>query len=184
VKILVLLADGFEDVEALSVIDILKRAKLEVDLVSIKNHEVVSSSQVKYLFDSLISEVDENEYDLLFLPGGRGVKLLDESVEVKQLIEAFYKKEKWIAAICAAPSILGKMGYLDHRNFTCFPSFEQYAENGIYHEVDVIQDGFIITGRGVAYAMEFALYLVKLLTDEKVYNEVCYRTLMKEKREN
>jgi 4-methyl-5(b-hydroxyethyl)-thiazole monophosphate biosynthesis len=182
-SVLVLLANGFEDIEALSVIDVLRRAKIEVDLVSIDQREVVSSSDVHYLFSKTINDIDVKDYQLLFLPGGRGVKLLDESTKVRDIIRQFYDSDRYIAAICAAPSILGKMGLLNHKSFTCFPGFERHCQHGKYHLVDVIQDGNIITGRGVAYAMEFGLYLVKLLSNTDTYNDVYERTLMKEKME-
>jgi 4-methyl-5(b-hydroxyethyl)-thiazole monophosphate biosynthesis len=182
-KVLVLVADGFEDIEMISVVDLLRRGKIEVDLVSIRDLEVLSSAKVKYLLDKQIKEVDTSGYDLLFLPGGRGVQLLDESIEVREIISTFNTEEKYIAAICAAPSILGKMGILDYRNFTCYPGFEKHSSFGKYVITDVIQDGHIITGRGVAYAQEFGMYLVKLLQDQETYLDVLERSLIEEKND-
>ena len=179
-KVLVLLADGFEDIEAITVIDLLRRARINVDLVSIKDKVVKSGVGINMLIDKLIEEISPNEYDLLFLPGGGGVRKLDESKQVKKVVMDFYNQRKYISAICAAPMILGKLGLLDEKEFTCYPSFEQYAPKGKYKEVGVIQDGNIITGRGIGYANEFALHIIELLSSKEERETVAKQTLISE----
>lgn len=179
-KVLVFLADGFEDIEAFTVIDLLRRAKIDVDLVSIKDITVKSGSGINILLNKLIEEVKVEKYDMVFLPGGGGVKALDDNERLKEIIMDFYIKNKYIAAICAAPLILGKLGLLDNIEFTCYPSFEQFAPKGIYKKVGVVQSGKIITGRGIAYANEFALCLINVLETKEDRDKIAEQTLITE----
>lgn len=181
-KVLVLLADGFEDIEMITTIDILRRGKVEVDLATIHNEIVLTGTGTKVVSDMTIDDVDVSQYDLLFLPGGKGVQALDEDERVKAVIRKFMVQEKYVSAICAAPLILGKMGILDHRVFTCYPSFEKFAPEGVYKVRGVIQDGKVITGRGVAYALDFGLHLLKVLEGPSVALEVEEATLIKESK--
>lgn len=181
-KIMVLLADGFEDIEMVASVDIWRRGKIQVDLISIGELEVRSGTGSKLLADMKISDVNEKDYDLLFLPGGGGVKGLDESEQVRSLITQFMKKEKYVSAICAAPLILGKMGILDNRVFTCYPSFEKFAPEGVYKTIGVIQDGTVITGRGVGYVFDFALYILELLQGKDMRHQVEEGTLIEESK--
>lgn len=181
-KVLVFLADGFEDVEVFTVIDLLRRANIEVDLVSIKGINVNSGSGINILLDKVINDVKTDEYNLIFLPGGGGVKALDDNLRVKEIVMEFYEEKKYIAAICAAPLILGKLGLLDNIEFTCYPSFERFAEKGIYKEVGVVHSGNIITGRGIGHVNEFALYLVELLKSKEVRDNVANQTLISENK--
>lgn len=181
-RVLVLLADGFEDIEAVTVIDLLRRAKIDVDLVSIKDKIIKSGTGIVITADKLIDNISVDDYNLLFLPGGGGVKLLDDSLRVKEIVVSFYKQGNYIAAICAAPLILGKLGLLDKKKFTCYPSFEQFAPKGKYKEVGVIQDGKIITGRGIGYASDFALHIIELLTSKEVRDRIATQTLISENK--
>ena len=181
-KVLVLLANGFEDIEMVVCVDIWRRGKVEVDLASIDLAEVKSGLGTRFIAETHIDNVNPDKYDLLFLPGGGGVKLLDDSDKVKSLITTFMEKEKYISAICAAPLILGKMGILSNRVFTCYPSFEKFGEDGVYKPVGVIQDGNIITGRGVGYAFEFAFYILELLEGKEARESVEEGTLVLESK--
>lgn len=177
-KVLVFLAHGFEDIEAFTVIDLLRRAKIEVDLVSIKDITVKSGSGINILLNKVIEEVNVKDYDLVFLPGGGGVKALDESVLLKDIVVEFNNQDKYIAAICAAPLILGKLGILDNIEFTCFPSFEQFAPKGKYKKTGVVQSKNIITGRGIGYVNDFALHLIKILKSKEVRDNIAKQTLI------
>ncbi|KFZ27621.1 MAG: Chaperone protein YajL [Candidatus Izimaplasma bacterium HR2] len=177
-KVLVFLADGFEDIEAFTVVDLLRRAKIEIDLVSIKDITVKSGSGINILLNKLIEEVNVKDYDLVFLPGGGGVKALDESILLKEIVVEFNIQDKYIAAICAAPLILGKLGILDNIEFTCFPSFEQFAPKGKYKKIGVVQSGNIITGRGIGYVNDFALHLIKILKSKEVRDNIAKQTLI------
>ena len=181
-KIIVLLANGFEDIEMFASVDLWKRGKIDVTLATISEMEVETGRGIKILADIHIDEVKEEEYDLLFLPGGGGVKGLDDSEQVKELIKLFIENGKYVSAICAAPLILGKMGILDNRVFTCYPTFERFAPEGVYKEVGVIQDGNVITGRGVGYVFDFALHILELLKGEKLRNAVEEGTLIQESK--
>lgn len=181
-KILVLLANGFEDIEAIASMDIWRRGKIHVDSASIEAIEVRSGLGNKLIADFHISDIQKEDYDLLFLPGGGGVKHLDDSEQVKQLIQWFMDHNKLVSAICAAPLILGKMGLLDNRVYTCYPTFEKFAPDGKYQITGVIQDGNIITGRGVAYVFDFAFYILELLQGKEIRDAVEEGTLVKESK--
>ena len=161
-KGLLLLADGFEIVEALASADIIRRSKvLGCDLVSIsKKKEVVSSMGTAVKADALLEEVRPEDYSFLILPGGkRGVENLKASEEVLNLVRDFYKEGKGVYAICAAPSILGELGILEGKDYTCFPGFQK--GNGHYENAPFVEDGSIITGHSMAYSIPFAEAIVK-----------------------
>jgi 4-methyl-5(b-hydroxyethyl)-thiazole monophosphate biosynthesis len=181
-KVLVLLAEGFEDIEAIATIDLLRRGNVVVDLATIGKMIVKSGRGINIECDLHLKNATIDEYDLLFLPGGAGVKILDSSIEVRKTISEFIRKDKFVAAICAAPLILGKMEILNNRVFTCYPSFEQYAPEGIYQITPVIQDGKIITGRGVAYVNEFALHVLEVLEGKETRHKVEESTLILEQK--
>ena len=176
-KVLVLLANGFEDIEAITVIDLLRRAEIIVDVKSISNNIITSGSTIKYNIESNINDVSSSDYDMLFLPGGAGVKELDNSLKVKEIINDFIRLNKFVSAICAAPLILGKMGILENKRFTCYPSFERFSENGIYTRNGVEVDGLIVTGRGIAYVFDFAFTLIELLEGKSKVDTVKTSTL-------
>ncbi|MCF7926708.1 MAG: DJ-1/PfpI family protein [Candidatus Izimaplasma sp.] len=182
-KILVLLADGFEDIEVVTPTDLLRRAKIKVDLVSIDKRLVTTSSGTEIMSDMTIDTIDENQYDMLFLPGGSGVKNLEKSSEVKKLITYFDQTKKFIAAICAAPSILGKMGLLKNRTFTCYPGYEKQFNQGNYTKSPLEISDYFITARGIGYVNKFALQLIEILTDKRTKNKVAKQTLILESGE-
>ena len=130
-KTAILFADGFEEVEAIAVVDVLRRAAIECTMVSITGNEVVSSSRnVKVVTDKLMEEVNFDEYGMLILPGGMpGTKDLAESEEVEKIILKFYSNKKILAAICAAPSIFGQLGLLQGEKAVCYPGYEDKLTN-------------------------------------------------------
>ncbi len=161
-KVLVLLATGFEALEAIGTVTILKRAGLEVDLVSVENlDEVVCSKGITVKADRHLKDVLEDEYEILFIPGGPGHKIIDESFRAKSVIQKFVDHEKYVCAICAAPSILGKMNLLQDKKFTCYPGFEKDVPKGNYISRGVVTDGQFITASGVSFVQEFALKILK-----------------------
>lgn len=158
---LILLADGFETVEALQTYDLLKRThKFDVRLCSVKNIlEVTSSQSVKVTAEFLLSDVDPLSFDFLILPGGKiGVENLKNSAEAHKLIRLFLDAGKDVHAICAAPSVLGMLGYLEGLPYTCFPGFE--LGNGIWQDTGVVETPHIITGRSMGYTMDFAKAII------------------------
>ncbi|MEM5772798.1 MAG: DJ-1/PfpI family protein [Candidatus Aenigmatarchaeota archaeon] len=168
-RILVLLADGFEEIEAITVIDVLRRAGIEVDTVGITAGWVTGSHNVKVMADKKLSEIDVDRYDGIVLPGGsKGVANLMKSSKVKEFLEKMNEKNKLIAAICAAPSILAKYHLLDNKRATIYPGMER--ELPYPRDEKVVIDANVITSQGPGTAMEFALAIVeKLLGKEKAW---------------
>jgi 4-methyl-5(b-hydroxyethyl)-thiazole monophosphate biosynthesis len=159
-RILVLLADGFEEIEAITVIDVLRRAGIEVDSVGITGAWVTGSHKIKIMADKKISEVDVEKYDGIVLPGGsKGVENLARASKVKELLEKMNEKGKLIAAICAAPSLLAKFHILDNKKATIYPGMER--ELPYPRDERVVVDTNIITSQAPGTAMEFALAIVE-----------------------
>lgn len=167
--VLVFLANGFEDTEAITTIDILRRAKLDCVTVSIgDDREVKSSHGITVLADTTASALPECSPEMIVLPGGGvGTKNLYESQFVREEIKKAYDRGIYIGAICAAPTILGRLGYLRERNAVCYPGMEgdlHCKSLGKY----VVRDGNIITAAGMGVTVDFALALVAALcSDEK-----------------
>jgi 4-methyl-5(b-hydroxyethyl)-thiazole monophosphate biosynthesis len=161
-KVIVFLADGFEDIEALTVVDILRRAGIDVHTVGVSGSIVTSRSNVKVMADKKIGEINPNDYDAVVLPGGtQGVQNLGKSLKLVEILKDFNEKGKLIAAICAAPSILAKIGLLENKRATIYPGMEKELPKPRAERVVV--DGNIITSQGPGTAMEFALTLVEKL---------------------
>ena len=163
------LADGFEEVEALCPLDILRRAGLEVTTVGIGGKDVIRGAH-GIIVHADIPDVmyrDSNP-DMLILPGGMpGSKNLDESRIVDSALRAASRKGAYLAAICAAPMVLGKRGYLEGKRAVCFPGFEEYLTGAtVDGENTVVRDGNVITAKGMGAAFGFGLELVKALKDD------------------
>ncbi len=164
-KTAILFADGFEEVEAIAVVDVLRRAAIECTMVSITGNEVVSSSRnVKVVTDKLMEEVNFDEYGMLILPGGMpGTKDLAESEEVEKIILKFYSNKKILAAICAAPSIFGQLGLLQGEKAVCYPGYEDKLKGAEISEEKVVISNQFITSRGAGTALEFGLKIVEYI---------------------
>ncbi|MFY9422428.1 MAG: DJ-1 family glyoxalase III [Bacilli bacterium] len=167
-KGLVIIADGFEDTEAIATIDVLKRSKLEITTASFDSLEVTSAFNLKVKADKLMKDVREEEYDFLVIPGGRAVfNVLDKKKEVSDLIVKFAESGRLVAAICAAPMLIGKLGLLKERKYTCFPTCEEGIEGILQQKKGVVRDGNIITAKAMAYSLDFALEIVEYLQGDK-----------------
>lgn len=170
-KGLVILAHGFEDTEAVATIDVLRRAKLEITTAGLADEEtVLSQSKILMHPDTTLSKVVLDDYDFLVIPGGGAVfKVLDHSKVVDEVIASFLENGKLVAAICAAPHLLGKSGHLQNKRFTCFPGCDERIKNGIKVDEGVVVDGNIITAKAMFYSVDFGLAIVKYLlgTDAK-----------------
>ena len=167
-------ADGFEEIEALTAVDTLRRAGLNVEIVSVTPDDiVVGAHDVSLLCDVNFEYCDFFDTELLLLPGGMpGAATLDKHEGLRKLILSFAEKGKPIAAICAAPMVLGKLGLLKGKKATCYPGFEQYLEGAECVGEHVVRDGNIITGMGPGAAMEFALAIVELLAGKEKVDEL------------
>ncbi len=168
----VLLVDGFEEIEAVTPIDILKRCGVEVMTVGVYSKNVTGSHGIKVETDILINEVDKSKMLLLMLPGGPGYPELDASIEARSLLDYAMENDIYISAICAAPSIIGKRGFLKGRKATCFPGFEKFLEGAEYVSDKAIVDGKIITGKGAGAAAEFGFLMADILVGKQKSAEI------------
>lgn len=167
--IYVFLAPGFEEIEALAVVDVLRRAELDVLTVGVGEDFVVGSHQIPVACD--ISEknlVLDERVEAIVLPGGMpGTLNLEKSKNVQKAIDWAKENNKLICAICAAPSILGHKGLLDGKNATCFPGFEEELFGANVSKDFVVRDGNIITAKGMGSAIEFGLQIAEILTSKE-----------------
>jgi len=170
----VFLANGFETVEALACVDILRRAKIETKTVGVGYKDITSSQKIPVLCDELDLRIGFlDDIEAIVLPGGMpGTTNLDESEIVHRFIDDAANKNILIAAICAAPLILGKKGLLKGKKATCFPGFEKYLEGADYTGNSVETDGNIITGKGMGVAVDFALEIVAYLRGRDIADEI------------
>ena len=167
-KVYMFLADGFEDVEALIPLDVLRRGGVDVETVSITDSNIVESAHgVQMVADSIFDECDFDDADLLMLPGGMpGATNLNAHEGLKQALVAQNEKGGLISAICAAPLVLGGLGLLQGRRATCYPGFEQTLTGAEYTAELCTVDGNITTGEGPAAAFPYAYTLLARLTDQ------------------
>jgi 4-methyl-5(b-hydroxyethyl)-thiazole monophosphate biosynthesis len=169
-KIAVHLADGFEEIEAVTIIDVLRRADIDVRVVSVTGKmEVAGAHQFKVMADILFEQVNYNEIFMIVLPGGMpGASNLNAHAGLKAQIMKFNTEKKQLAAICAAPLVYGNLGILKGRQAVCYPGFEQYLKGAEVLLIPVVDSGNIITSRGPGTAIQFALKIVeKTLSAEK-----------------
>lgn len=166
--IYVFLAKGFEDVEALASVDIMRRAGLMVETVSITDDIVVTSAHgVGIVADRTLAEVDFDDAELLFLPGGLpGATNLDECAPLREGLKRHHEAGRPIAAICAAPLVLGHLGLLDGCKATCYPGFETELGKANYTAALVEQDGLFLTGKGPGAAFALGYAIVERLKDK------------------
>ena len=158
------LADGFEIIEAMAPVDMLRRAKAEVKTVGISKKEITSSCGIKVISDISEEEIDINSVNAIILPGGlQGALNLDSSRTVDKCLEFCASNNRLICAICAAPLVLGRKGLLNGRNAVCFPGFEDELHGAALSEDFVVRDGNIITAKGAGVATEFGLKIVEAL---------------------
>lgn len=174
------LANGFEEIEALCVLDFLRRAGVEVKTVGINGKVANGSHNIPVICDIEDNELNtEADFDMIILPGGMpGSTNLDNSVVVDTMIKKALEGDKFICAICAAPFVLGKRGILNGKNATCYPGFEKELLGSKILDQGVVRDGKIITGRAMGSAHDFGLEIVDALCGkemkEKLKSAVLY----------
>lgn len=173
-KIYVFLAQGFEITEALATVDVLRRAKLDTQTVSITSSlDVESSNGITVKADTLFSDIDASTADMLLLPGGMpGTLNLEAFKPLTDLVASFHKEGKFLAAICAAPSIFGHLGLLKGKEAICYPGFENELEGAKLSSRSVVRDGNIITAKGMGVSCGFALEIIKALLDDETADQV------------
>ncbi|MEM5875215.1 MAG: DJ-1/PfpI family protein [Candidatus Aenigmatarchaeota archaeon] len=169
-KAIVPLAEGFEEIEAITIIDVLRRAGIKVDIVGIEDEIVVGRNGIKILCEKTLNEIEQIDYDLIVLPGGNpGYKNLMNSETLLNIIRNMNSKGRIIGAICASPLVLLKAGILKDKKATCYPTLKNEIPN--YEDKKVVVDGNIITSQGPATAIEFSLEIVKILKPE-IYEQI------------
>lgn len=166
--ILVLLADGFEEIEALAPVDMLRRAGLEVVTVGVMGKVANGSHGIPVVCDAMPEDIDLGKVELAIFPGGMpGATNLDASPYTDKVIEAVEKHGGRLAAICAAPLVLGRRGLLKGRTAICYPGFESELIGATVSKSSVVTDGNITTAKGMGVAIEFAKELVSLMADKE-----------------
>lgn len=174
-RVLVTIADGSEELEAVTIIDILRRADIHVTVASLNGEIVTASRGVRLQPDTDLDTALADEYDMVVLPGGaKGAERLEADNRIRELLLKMANSEKFTAAICAAPRVLASAGLLENRTATSYPgALDNRSIKGMqYSDAPVVQDGRIITSRGPGTAMDFALKLVEQLTDAARCQEV------------
>ena len=174
------LAEGFEEVEALAPLDLIRRAGLEIKTVGVGSKTVIGSHGIPVVADITEGEFSDNAPDMVILPGGMpGTKNLDANAIVHKAIADAVKNDAYVCAICAAPMIIGKLGLLRGKNAVCYPGFEKYLDGAILPDKKVVRDGKVITAKGMGAAVEFGLSIVSALKDEKTADDLATATIFK-----
>lgn len=175
-KVLIPLAEGCEELEAVTLIDLLRRAGITVVTASLTDqHSLTASRQVRLLADTLLDEVINEDFDMILMPGGQpGTNHLDSDVRIKTLLNRHYQQGKYVAAVCAAPMVLANTGLLNDKRATAYPgvlSHERWPAISICDE-PVVVDGRVLTSRGPGTAMDFALTIIETLLDKKTRDKI------------
>ena len=173
-RIAVQLAEGFEEIEAISIIDVLRRADFDVTTVSITGKpKVTGSHAITVLTDKVFEDTNYNDFDMIVLPGGipGAINLKNHSGLQNQIID-FHKNGKPLGAICAAPLVFGNLGILNNETATCYPGFEDQLKGANVTGNKVEQSGKIVTGKGAGVAIEFALKIVEMLKGKELADEL------------
>lgn len=177
-KAAIILATGFEEIEAIAPLDILRRGGVDASLVGLESSEVVGAHGVSVRADSTLGEYDFSTCDMIILPGGLpGAQHLSDSSELRAQLQDFAKSGKYCAAICAAPMALGKAGLIKGK-FTCYPGFESNVATHAPSSKKVVIEGKIITSRGPGTAYDFGLALLEILADTAKKDEVAKGMLL------
>ena len=170
----VLLGEGFEEAEAIVPVDLLRRAGVEVKLVGLTDDKVTSSHGITVVCDCALREVDEDALTMVLLPGGLGgVEAIQANEAALGVIQRAWDRGAYIAAICAAPTILARLGMLDRRQAVCYPGMEDQMLSAVVQKGQaVVTDGRLITGEAAGSAFDFGLKLVEILTDKATADKV------------
>lgn len=179
-RIAVFFVDGFEEIEGLTVVDLCRRAGIEVSMVSMmEGLEVMGAHNIPIRCDMLFADMEKDAYDMVVLPGGAGHRKLEAHGGLMALVDAYFEKDKYVAAICASPSILGRRGILQGKKACCFPSFEEHLQGAEVSFDNVCVDGKVITSRSMGTSLDFALAIIEALEGEEMADkkakEIVYR---------
>lgn len=173
-KIAIFFAEGYEEIEALTVVDLCRRAGIWVDMVSVTDSlQVTGAHGIPVVMDKMLAEVEFDTLDMLVLPGGMpGTRNLEQVPLLMEQVKAFAAAGKYIAAICAAPSVFGHLGLLAGKNACCYPGFEEEltGANVMFHPCEA--DGNIITSRGMGCAIDFSLKIIEKLENDDTASKI------------
>jgi len=180
-KIAVHLAEGFEEIEAVSIIDVLRRAEIDVTVVSVTEKlEVTGSHGIKIIADQLFNAINYELIDMIILPGGMpGSSNLNIHLGLREQILNFHENKKMLGAICAAPLVFGSLGILKNINATCYPGFENQLHGAIVTGENIEVAGHIITAKGAGVAIDFALKIVELLKGKELATKLAQKMITK-----
>ncbi len=168
-KVLIPLAEGFEEIEAVTIIDTLRRAEIDAITAYLEKNPVSGSHNIQIIADIGINDIEAEEIDAIILPGGMpGSENIKNNAAITSIIKKIYKKKGIIGAICAAPIALGALGALEGKNATCYPGFENQLKGATVCKKPVVADGNIITGNAAGSALHFALEVVRKIKGEDV----------------
>ena len=181
-KSAIFLADGLEEIEALTQVDVLRRAKIVCDMISTEDDlEITGSHGIKIKADRMISETDFDDYDCMILPGGKiGTQRLEANQYLMKRLDEYINAGKLVCAICAAPTILGHKGYLNGREAVCYPTLEGELTGANIPAKEVAHDGNIITSRGMGTSIAFAGEIVKTILGEETADELLKSVVYKQ----
>ena len=169
---------GFEEIEALTVVDLLRRAGVDTDMVSVTGERTVTGShQIPVVTDKLLSEVDFDKVEVIVMPGGPGTKELEACGPLMEQVDTFVSGGKTVCAICAAPSILGHRGHLRGKRAIAYPGYEKELDGAEIVYEPAVTDGKIITGRGMGCAVDFGLAIVEYLKGRKVREDLAEKII-------
>jgi len=172
-KVLVPLAPGFEEIEAVTIIDVLRRAGIDVTSAGLESGPVTGSHGIAVSADRRIDEIAAGDYEMIILPGGMpGSANLKADARVISAIRAVYENGGRVAAICAAPIVLSVAGVIGGKKATCFPGFEEMMPGTVCLPDPVVEDGRVITGRGPGCAIPFALKIIEVLKGKAVSSDI------------
>lgn len=172
-KVLIPLAPGFEEIEALAVVDILRRGGVEVIMAGTVENPIEGRNRIKVLADVSLDSVKNQDFDMIVLPGGAvGTENLKKDVRIKELVEGLYKKGRLVAAICAAPTVLSAIGVTAGKTVTSHPTVRAKLDKEKISDERIVVDGNIITSQGPGTAIEFAFKLVEVLLGKEKVAEV------------
>lgn len=181
-KYCVLFGENFEEIEAVTQIDILRRAGIKLDIFGVGTLELKGKNDIVLKTEKVFNkkaDIKTEEYEGIILPGGPGVMVLAENKEVVSVVEDFYNKGKLVFAVCAAPLVLHKAGVLRDKRFTCYPSTVKEITTGKYVNEKVVVDGKVITSQGVGTSIDAALKLVEIIiskeSSEKISKGIVYK---------
>ena len=172
-RVAVILADGFEEVEAMAIVDVLRRADIETVVAGLHGGQITGARKVKVVPDTIIDTVKADDFDMIVLPGGQpGADNLNADMRVRELIKICSQKGKLVGAICAAPIVLAGAGVLNGKHITSYPTYRDRFSDVVYEEKTIVEDGNVLTSRGPGTALNFGLAIVERLAGKEKARQI------------